>query len=202
MQNNCFGYEGYYDIEGKKREKREKRFPSFATGMITGVIIQFLGDVIFSTIYSGNSVIEEDIEISSVPEYYAAAISGGITGFISLYMDRFAVAFFSNVTYAFTNNFIAAQLNETEFDIAGDQIIFDIIVTEIILYLFDRTSVNDFINHRNERLCINTAPLDADKSIFDIIFIVFITNTYFAFRDNIVPNNATATGIGATIDNS
>lgn len=120
----------------------------------------------------------------NIPTYYAAAASGGIGAFSGVFMDRFAVNAITNTTFTTTNNFVDSKINETEFDITTQELVFDIIITEILIYLFDPTAKADYENHYFERHHLAHEHERTNKTIWQTIFIVVITNTYFSFKNS------------------
>ncbi len=200
--NNYIGYNGYYDLCTRSLEKREKIPKSISVGIMNGVIAQFLADLFFSLFFNDESILENDIEISPATQYYAAVAAGAIGGYGSLYLDRFAIVALTNTTYVFVNNYISSMLNETEFDLSTEDLIFDIIATVVILLLFDKKATNDFINHYNEKHGIMTRPLDTKKTAGEAVFISIITNAFFEFKRGFVAatGNAGAVSVGVDID--
>ncbi len=145
-----------------------------ANGVGIGLISQFFADIIF-TIATSN-IILGDILISDISLYYGAASAGLITAYLAPFLDKFAIVPFSVITFAYVNNLVDSLSKDNDFYIDEQNIVFDIIVTEIVLFLFDRTAVPDYYNHLYERKFHQNPHLNADKTSFEFLFILMITN--------------------------
>lgn len=169
-----------YDVNYHKMKKREGLPIGFANGVGIGLISQFFADIIFSLI--SDNVLETDVIISDISLYYAAASAGAIAGILGPFMDRFAIVFFSVVTFAFVNNYVQYLRGRRDFDLTNEDIIFNIIVTIVVIYCFDKKAIPDYLNHYYERHCVDHPRYNSDKSSFEFLFILCISNLInFAF---------------------
>ncbi len=145
-----------------------------ANGVGIGIISQFFADIIFTTVTS--NIVLGDIIISDVSLYYGAASAGLITAYLAPFLDKFAIVPFSAITFAYANNLVDSLSNENDFYIDEQNIVFDIIVTEIVLFLSDRTAVPDYYNHLYERKFHQNPHLNTDKTSFEFLFILMLSN--------------------------
>lgn len=145
-----------------------------ANGVGIGIISQFFADIIFTIVTS--NIVLGDIIISDVSLYYGAASAGLITAYLAPFLDKFAIVPFSVITFAYVNNLVDSLSNENDFYIDEQNIVFDIIVTEIVLFLSDRTAVPDYYNHLYERKYHQNPHLNTDKTSFEFLFILMLSN--------------------------
>lgn len=192
-------FTNFYDIERKKEEKREK-IPELVTTGILGVVIgQFITDIFFSFFFTEDNALQTDIKVSQIPLYYASVASGIIIGISSQYVDKFALIVISSVFFKVVNNLMDSLIDESQFEITETELVESIIATTIILYVFNPYAYNDYINHYNERHCIETEPLPTNSSIVLVLLISVITNSYFGVM-NAIRSNGVDTPTSPVID--
>ena len=163
-----------YDINYKKLMKRKDLPTRFANGVGIGLISQFFADTLFSLL--SDNITKTDIVISDISLYYAAAAAGAMGGILGPYMDRFAIVAFSTVTFAYVNNLVDDLTGNDKFYLSTEDIVFDIIVTIIVVYMIDDKSINDYWNHYYERHMIDHPRYNSDRTSFEFLFILTIVN--------------------------
>ncbi len=168
----------YYDLEYHKQNNRSHILPNILNGAKQGVLSQFIADIVLSILLYNETIVIEDIEISEIPAYYAAVISGMTVAFLMIYMDSFAVALFSTLTYAFIFELLDSQIHQTEFYLRPAEIIFDTGVSLILIYCFDPVAHNQYQRYREKRHFIEPIHQRMDRNMAQNIFIIVLVNTY------------------------
>lgn len=163
-----------YDVNYHKAMKRAGLTKAFANGVGIGIISQFFADIIYSLL--NDNITKTDIVISDISLYYASASAGAIAGILGPFMDRFAVVAFSTTTFVFVNNIMDDITNKKEFNIDSQGLIFDILLTEIVIYCFDKKAINDYYNHYFDRKMIEHPKYNSDKTSFEFLFVLAIVN--------------------------
>lgn len=167
-----------YNLEYHKALNKSHILPNLLNGAKTGVLSQFIADIVLSTLLFNEKIIIEDINISGIASYYAAVCSGALIAFLSIYMDPFAVVLFSTVTYAFVFNLVNSQINNEEFNIRPREIVFDAGVSLILIYSFDPVAHNQYLRYQEKRHFIEPIHQRMDRSITQSIFFIVLVNTY------------------------
>lgn len=151
--------------------------PSFEIklGNAVGIalISQFLADIIFSII-DGN-IIETDLILSDISIYYGAAASGIVLVLLPSNMDKLELIVFAAVTFQYASNLVSSQTGEG-FIINERSIVFDILLAEILTTVFDRKSLNDYYNKLNKRHHFIDEEYETDKTSFEFLFFLFLSN--------------------------
>lgn len=167
-----------YDLEYHKRLDREHILPNILNGAKFGVISQFLSDIILSLLLSNELIVIEDIKLSEVSAYYASVASGMMGGLLSIFLDPFAMVLFTIITYAYVFNFFEIILNNAEFIVKPKEIIFDALVTIILIYCFDPTAHSQYLRYKQKRNLIEPTIKRSDRSLGLSIFIIILVSTY------------------------
>ncbi|MBE6136911.1 MAG: hypothetical protein E7176_00755 [Erysipelotrichaceae bacterium] len=167
-----------YNMEYHKALNRSHILPNLLNGAKTGVLSQFIADIVLSTLLYNEAIVIKDIQISSIASYYAAVASGALVAFLSIYMDPFAVVLFSTVAYAFVFNLVASQTNQTEFTLRPREIVFDAGVSLALIYAFDPVAHNQYLRYQEKRHLIEPIHQRMDRSITQSIFFIVLVNTY------------------------
>lgn len=171
-----------YNLEYHKALDHSHILPNLLNGAISGIISQFLSDIIISILLEDNNIILDDIKISEISQYYASMASGMVAGVLLIYLDPYAVALFSTVTY----NYVF-ELVENNFDlnikINSLEIIEDTIETILLLYLFDPTSHIQYRRYTEKRHFIEPDIKRTDRTTTQLIFFIVLTNTYNFFTE-------------------
>lgn len=167
-----------YDLEYHKQLNRSHILPNILAGAKAGVLSQFLSDIVISIFSSNEKIVVEDIKISEISSYYAAVASGMIGAFLSIYMDPFAFALFSTVTYAFVFNLVSSQINNTEFNLRPQEMIFDAGVSLILIYSFDPVAHNQYLRYQEKRHLIEPIHKRMDRNTAQNIFFIVLVNAY------------------------
>lgn len=167
-----------YDLEYHKQMNRSHILPNILEGAKMGVLSQFIADIVLSILLHNERVVIEDIEISEIPAYYAAVVSGMLGAFLAIYMDPFAIALFSTATYAFIFALVDSQINHTEFTLRPREIVFDTGVSILLIYSFDPVAHNQYLRYQEKRHMIEPIHKRMDRNIAQNIFIIVLVNTY------------------------
>lgn len=165
--------------------------------IIGALIAQFSVDIFFSIFFTDNNIIINDIRDPDISLYYGALASGIVVGLSNKYLDRIGTIFLATTFFVITNNTVNYFLNEDEYDIDSKDLIFDIIASVILVYLFDPKAKYDYINHYNYRHHISYRIPNTQRSIIDIIIIIIVLNTYSGIKNQLT-SYTPATTSGAT----
>ncbi len=167
-----------YNLEYHKQLNRSHILPNIIEGAKAGVISQFISDVVLSILLYNETVVIEDIEISEIPAYYASVASGMLVGFLSIYMDPFAVALFSTASYAYVFALMDCLINNTEFNPAPVEVIFDTGVSILLIFAFDSTAHNQYLRYQEKKHMIEPIHQRMDRNTAQNIFIIVLVSTY------------------------
>jgi hypothetical protein len=166
------------DIEYHKMINRTHILPNFLNGAKFGVISQFISDIVLSLLLYNETLIINDINVSKPASYYAAAASGGMIAFLSIYMDPFAIVLFSNITYDYVYELVSNDLNYNNLNIRPREIVFDTALILILTYLFDPTAHNQYLRYKQKREGIEPTYGRQDRPFGLTIFFLVLVNTY------------------------
>ncbi len=192
-------FSSFYELEERKRKKRENLPKSITNAIMGAVIGQFLTDLYFSIFFNEDTLLERDLRVSSIALYYASVASGIIIGICGQYMDKFAIIIIATTFFAFVNNLMDSLINETEFEIPNTELVESIIATIILIYIFSPRARNDYINHYYERHCIKKKPLDTKSTFLSALILNAVTNTYFGTINKIKSERASTPTTPAAI---
>ena len=167
-----------YDLAYHKALNRSHILPNILQGAKQGIYSQFIADIVISLLLYNETIVIEDIQISDIGEYYAATASGMVVGFLSIYMDPFAVILFSTLAYAYVYNIIKVGLNLDQIQIAPREIVFDSILTIILIYSFDPVAHNQYLRYKEKRELIEPSHQRMDRSNSQTIFFIVLISTY------------------------
>lgn len=167
-----------YNEEYHKMLNRSHILPNLLGGARAGVYSQFIADIVLSLLLYNESIIVEDIQISEIPAYYAAVASGMMGAFLAIYMDPFAFALFTTITYAFVFALVDSQINNTEFDLHPVEIIFDTGISVLLIYAFDPVAHNQYLRYQDKRHHVEPRYKRMDRNTAQNIFIIVLVNTY------------------------
>lgn len=167
-----------YDMEYHKALNRSHILPNLMEGAKAGVYSQFVTDIILSLLLLNDEVLIEDIQISTISQYYAAVASGMTVAVLSIYMDPFAVVLFSTVTYAFVFNLMESNINQTQFELTPQEIVFDAAVSLILIYSFDPVAHNQYLRYKEKRHHVEPTHKRMDRSKTQSIFFIVLVSTY------------------------
>lgn len=191
MNNN------FYDILYKKQYKKYNLNNYTREAVIASIITQFFVDIFFSIFFTENNIIKNDIRKVEIPVYYGALTTGLIIGITGQYVDRYVTLILGVVFFSIAANIVSYLIDNNIQLIDNSDLIFDILASIILVYLFDNKAHNDYLNHYFERHCINKKP-NSDKSIIDIIIVILVLNTYSGIKDVITNTYSPATTSGAS----
>lgn len=167
-----------YNLEYHKQLNRSHILPNILAGAKNGIVSQFLADIVISIFLYNEDIIIEDIEISTVPSYYAAVAAGIMAGFLSIYMDPFAMVLFTTTTYAYTYEFVNYLITNEEMDITPREIIFDTGVSLILIYSFDPIAHNQYLRYQEKRHFIEPTHRRMDRNTAQNLFFIVLVNAY------------------------
>lgn len=106
-----------YNLEYHKQLDRSHILPNILNGAKTGAISQFLSDVFISLFLFNETIVIEDIRISTLPAYYAAVATGMLAGLLIIYMDPIAVIAFTTIFYDYVFELADWVINEDEIEL-------------------------------------------------------------------------------------
>ncbi|MBD5390790.1 hypothetical protein HDR67_02155 [bacterium] len=167
-----------YNLEYHKQLDRSHILPNILKGAQTGAISQFLSDIFISLFLFNESIIVEDIQISTVPAYYASVATGMLTGLLIIYLDPIAIIAFTTVFYDFVFELVDYWMNEDPVEITPVETTFDIGLTTILVFLFDPTARHQYLRYQQKRHFIEPTLGREDRTATITIFITVLTSTY------------------------
>lgn len=167
-----------YNLEYHKQLDRSHILPNILEGAKTGAISQFLSDIFISLLLFNESIIIEDIQISTVASYYAAVATGMLAGLLIIYLDPIAVVALTTVFYDFIFEIVDFHLNEDPIELTPVENIFDIGLTMILVVVFDPTARHQYLRYQQKRRFIEPTLGRQDRSPTITIFITILTSTY------------------------
>lgn len=174
---------------------------SITDSVIGALIAQFSVDIFFSIFFSEDNIIIDDIREPDTSLYYAAIVSAIVVALTNKYLDRIATIILGTTFFSITNNIMSYIITDsTKYDINTIDLIFDIIASIILVYLFDPKAKYDYINHKNFRRGNPYRIPNSDRSTLDIIIIIIVLNTYSGLKDELT-SYTPATTSGATSAN-
>lgn len=165
--------------------------------IIGALIAQFSVDIFFSIFFTEDNIIIDDIRDPDIALYYGALASGIVVGLSNKYLDRIGTILLATTFFTIANNTVNYFLNENEYDIDSQDLIFDVIASVILVYLFDPKAKYDYINHYNYRHHIPNRIPNTERSLIDIIIIIVVLNSYSGIKDTLT-GYTPATTSGAT----
>lgn len=167
-----------YNLEYHKQLDRSHILPNILNGAKTGVISQFLSDIFISLLLFNETIIVEDIQISTVPAYYASVATGMLAGLLIIYLDPIAVIAFTTVFYDFVFELVDYHLNEDPIEFTPVETTFDIGLTIILVTIFDPTARHQYLRYQQKRHFIEPTLQREDRTATITIFITILTSTY------------------------
>lgn len=167
-----------YNLEYHKQLDRSHILPNILEGAKTGVISQFLSDIFISLFLFNEAIIVEDIQISTLPSYYASVATGMLAGLLIIYLDPIAVVAFTTVFYDFVFELVDYQLNDDPIELTPVEETFDIGVTMLLIILFDPTAKHQYLRYSQKRHYIEPTLPREDRSPTLAIFITVLSSTY------------------------
>ncbi len=167
-----------YNLEYHKQLDRSHILPNILEGAKTGVASQFLSDVIISLLLFNESIVLEDIKISTVPSYYASVATGMLAGFLIIYLDPIAVIALTIVFYDYVFEIVDYHINDDPIQFTPVEDLFDIGLTMILVVVFDPTARHQYLRYQQKRRFIEPTLGRQDRSPTMAIFITVLTSTY------------------------
>ena len=167
-----------YNLEYHKQLDRSHILPNVLKGAQTGVVSQFLSDIFISLFLFNESIVIEDIQVSTLPAYYASVATGMLAGLLIIYLDPIAVIAFTTVFYDFVFEVVDHWLYEDPIEITPVETTFDIGLTIILVVLFDPTARHQYLRYEQKRHFIEPTLGREDRTATITIFITVLTSTY------------------------
>ncbi len=167
-----------YNLEYHKQLDRSHILPNILNGAQTGVVSQFLSDIFISLFLFNESIIIEDIQVSTLPAYYASVATGMLTGLLIIYLDPIAVIAFSTVFYDYVFEIVDYWMNDDPIELTPVETTFDIGLTTILVILFDPTARHQYLRYEQKRHFIEPTLGREDRTATITIFITILTSTY------------------------
>lgn len=165
-------------------QDRQHILPNLISGAKAGLISQFLSDIIVSILLYNQTIVINDIKISKTDAYASSIISGITASVLSIYLDPFALVLISSFAYEYTFNIVANYNNKSIKEFNVKDIIFDSIVSIILIYLFDPTAHNQYIRYKEKRYLLKPQHKRMNRSLAQTIFFIVLTNTYNFFTED------------------
>lgn len=166
------------DVSYHKIINRSHILPNFLNGAKIGVISQFISDIVLSLLLYNEKLIINDVKVSPIASYYAAAASGAMIAVLSIYMDPFAIILFSNITYDYVYEIVNNDFNPESINIRPREIVFDTVLIIILTYLFDPTAHNQYLRYRQKKKGIEPTYGRQNRPIALTIFFLVLINAY------------------------
>lgn len=167
-----------YNLEYHKQLDRSHILPNLLNGAKTGVISQFLSDIFISLFLFNEAIVIEDIQISTLPAYYASVATGMLAGVLVIFLDPIAVIAFTTVFYDFVFELSDYIINDDEIELTPVETTFDISLTTMLVVLFDPTARHQYLRYDQKRHFIEPTLEREDRTATLTIFITVLTSTY------------------------
>ncbi len=172
---------------------------SIIDSIIGAIIAQYSVDIFFSIFFTNNNIIIDDIRKPDISLYYGALASGIVVGLSNKYLDRIGTIIIATAFFSITNNTINYFIGIKDYDINTNDLIFDIIASIILVYLFDPKAKYDYINHYNYRHHIPLRIPNTNRTILDTLIIIIVLNSYSGIKDTLTGYSpATTSGASNT----
>jgi len=168
--------------------------PNILNGAKFGILSQFISDIMISLLSNNEKIIINDIKISEISQYYASCASGMMAGFLSIYLDPFAMVLFTTITYAYVFNFFEVLLKNNDFIIKPKEIVFDTIISVILIYSFDDTAHSQYLRYKQKRNLIEPTIKRRDRNLFQSVFFIILVSTYGFLKSDNYKSNSNNTG--------
>lgn len=167
-----------YNLEYHKQLDRSHILPNLLKGAQTGVISQFLSDLFISLLLYNETIIIEDIKISTLPAYYASVASGMLAGVLVIFLDPIAIVAFTTIFYDFVFEIVDYYLYDDEINLTPVENVFDIGVAIMLVVLFDPAARSQYLRYEQKRHYIEPTIKRNDRSLAYTIFFSILLSTY------------------------
>ncbi len=167
-----------YNLEYHKQLDREHILPNILNGAKTGVISQFLSDFFFLFFLFNETIVINDIQISTVPAYYASVASGMLAGLLIIYLDPIAVVAFTTIAYGIVFEIVDYLTNEDPVELTPVEDVFDIGVSMLLIILFDPTARSQYLRYEQKRHYIEPTIGRRDRDLTMTVFFSVLLSTY------------------------
>lgn len=172
------------DINFYIQQDRSHILPNIISGAKAGIISQFVSDIVISLLLYNETIVINDIKISEVASYYASTATGITSAVLAIYLDPFAIVLFASVVYEYVFNLISSITNSEVVEFGTIDVVFDSIVTIILIYCFDPVAHNQYIRYKEKRHLVEPTHKRMNRSLFQTIFFIVLSNTYTFFKNN------------------
>ncbi len=173
-----------YNLNYHKQLNKKHIIPNILNGAKSGIVSQFLSDIILSILLYNENIIINDIKVSSTPAYYAATATGMLTGLLIIYLDPIAIIAFTTIFYDFVFEIVDFKLNKDPITLTPIEETFDIGLTIILLVIFDPTARHQYLRYYQKRHYIEPTLNRLDRTPALTIFITILTSTYSFLKIN------------------
>ncbi len=173
-----------YNLNYHKKLDKSHIIPNILNGAKSGIVSQFLSDIILSILLYNENIIKNDIKISSIPAYFAATATGMLTGLLIIYLDPIAIVAFTTIFYDIIFEIVDFKLNKDPITLAPIDEIFDVGLTIILIIVFDPTARHQYLRYSQKRQFIEPTLNRLDRTPTLTIFITVLTTTYSFLKTN------------------
>ena len=167
-----------YNFEYHVRLDQSHILPNILKGAQTGVISQFISDIIISLLFFNEKIVIEDIQISEVPSYYASVASGMMAGFLSIFVDPIALIAFTTITYRVVFEITDNLIREDPVNFKPVETVFDVCLTILLVVLFDPVARHQYLRFAQKRALIEPTLKREDRTLTSTIFFTVLSSTY------------------------
>ena len=150
-----------------------------------GVFSQFLSDFFLSVLLFNNTIIINDIKISSITNYYASVLTGMLAGLLIIYIDPIGAIAITTIFYNYADRFMHLLISNEDLNLKPIEYTFDASISVLLIALFDPTAKSQFYRYQQKRNFIEPTIPRTDRTLGLVIFFSILTSTYgFLKLDN------------------
>lgn len=137
------------------------------------IISQFFADLVFSVL--DDNILETDVIVSDVSLYSAATMTALVVFGLPKNIPRLELIIIATISYEYFKS-LTNEITGKPANLEPSNIIFTVILVEIISLTFDKKAINDYINKYNQRNNIAAPVLDTSKNSIEFLFYIFLGN--------------------------
>ena len=167
-----------YNLEYHKALDRSHILPNVMKGAYTGIVSQFVSDIILSFLLLNDQILIEDIQISHISHYFASVLTGMLAGLLIIYIDQIALIAVTTIFYNYSNTFINRIITCEELDIRPIEFTFDALIAVFLVAIFDPTAKSQYYRYQQKRHFIEPTIPRTDRTLTLVIFFSILTSTY------------------------
>ena len=167
-----------YDLEYHKNLDKSHILPNVLNGAYMGVFSQFLSDFFLSVLLFNNTIIINDIKISSITNYYASVLTGMLAGLLIIYIDPIGAIAITTIFYNYADRFMHLLISNEDLNLKPIEYTFDASISVLFIALFDPTAKSQFYRYQQKRNFIEPTIPRTDRTLGLVIFFSILTSTY------------------------